>query len=48
MWHDSILVSKVKSLQGSQGGSVLARPKGWAELSGTSWFFPTLGTLLEP
>ena len=23
MWHDSILVSKVKSLQGSQGGSLI-------------------------
>jgi putative transposase len=28
MWHDSILVSKVKSLQGSQGGSLAETTNG--------------------
>lgn len=28
--------------------AVLARPQGWAELTGTSWLIPTLGAPFEP
>ena len=28
--------------------AVLARPKGWAELTGTSWLIPTRGAPFEP
>ena len=28
--------------------AVLARPQGWAELTGTSWLIPTRGAPFEP